>query len=311
MTDGTGAESFPWDVEDAEARRAAASRWFTVEPPVLFRPPGHPWDLEARVALPRSYHESDRAYPVLWVTDNALDEALPALGERDLIVVGIGAPYNKPATDGYPGRGYHAGRNFDFFADSDHLPLSPYREFIQARVGDNDVRNPGGGGYQFLDFLIDELRPTLTSRYRMDPTDHALEGYSGGGYFVVFAMLARPGAFSKYIAGAPALYYMRGLVFELEQRHSETHGDLPASLYMGIGDGEITMAPDAMFGCLSSTARLAEILTCREYSSLKMTVRFFPGKGHWTVRSEVIDDAARTLWGARTPDDGRQGLDSA
>jgi predicted alpha/beta superfamily hydrolase len=128
----------------------------------------------------------------------------------------------------------------------------------------------------------------------MDPDDHGLEGYSAGGWFVVNAMFTRPGGFAKYLAGAPSLYFCRNLVFEIEDRYAAEHDDLRADIFFGIGDLEMTV--DHVFGCLSSTAKMVELLSFRAYPSLRMTVRVFPGESHATARPHVIGAGARSLW---------------
>jgi predicted alpha/beta superfamily hydrolase len=58
------------------------------------------WDHEIQIALPSSYHRSNKAYPVLWVTDGSLQfqAAIEAVNVTEkghlpeMIVVGIGAP---------------------------------------------------------------------------------------------------------------------------------------------------------------------------------------------------------------------------
>src|SRR4029077_4043685 len=42
-----------------------------IEPSRRMRAEGFKWDHEIRIALPHSYHETNKAYPVLWVTDGS------------------------------------------------------------------------------------------------------------------------------------------------------------------------------------------------------------------------------------------------
>lgn len=66
---------------------------------------------------------------------------------------------------------------------------------------------PSGGGDAFLAFLLDELRPALEEAYGLDPQQATLTGSSLGGLFVCHALLARPGAFARYLAISPALWW--------------------------------------------------------------------------------------------------------
>jgi predicted alpha/beta superfamily hydrolase len=245
---------------------------------------GYPWEHEIRVALPRAYADTTRAYPVLWVTDNALEFALPVLGGLELIVVSVGASRLAGGTAS-PRRAY------DFFQDEDIHPPGAGGDFLRER--NSDVQ--GGGAARFLEFLVDEVRPVLAGEYRMDPSEHGLTGYSAGGWFVLYAMFMRPQAFAKYLAGAPAVSWCNGVLFEIEERFAAENDDLAAQLFCGIGDSEMTV--DAVLGCLSSMAKMVELLTFRAYPSLDVTVKLFAGETHATTWPLAIGSGTRALWG--------------
>src|SRR5262249_25947436 len=147
-----------------------------------------------------------------------------------------------------------------FYTDEDFHPDGP--------IGDDLRRNPripggnlfkGGGAPRFLEFLVDEVRPALASKYRMDADDHCLQGYSAGGWFVVYTMFSRPGAFAKHLAGGPALQYCNGRLFEIEAQYASEHDNLIADLFIGIG--ELEMTEHHYLVCLSSTVRMVELLS--------------------------------------------------
>ena len=72
----------------------------SIEPSVRIRGKGFDWDHEIQVALPPSYRKSNKAYPVLWVTDGLInfDSAVEVVNGsmmkywREMIVVGVGGP---------------------------------------------------------------------------------------------------------------------------------------------------------------------------------------------------------------------------
>jgi predicted alpha/beta superfamily hydrolase len=261
--------------------------YFTVEPARTMQADGYPWPHEIRIALPSTYPEATtRTYPVLWVTDNQLEAALPALGNAQLIVVSVGA--NTEA-----GWAFSPRRAYDFYAVDDISPGGIFGAFLASkREGHPPYR--GGGAARFLEFLIDDIRPALAAEYRMDPDEHGLEGFSAGGWFVMYGLLTRPGGFSKYLAGAPALSFCNKLIFEMEMRYAAEHDDLPGHLFMGAGDGEMTVDP--ALACLSSMAAMAEVLSFRNYPSLRLTVKIMPGESHQTARPGLIGAGARSLW---------------
>jgi predicted alpha/beta superfamily hydrolase len=270
------------------AESVLSTGFFNVEPTRTMQADGYPWEHEIRVALPLSYAESTRAYPVLWVTDNVLETALAVLGPVELIVVSIGAPRNA-------GGFASARRAYDFYPCEDIYPPDPAGAYIRAMdVGRNFVVR-GGGAAQFLDFLVDTVRPALAADYRMDERDQAIEGYSAGGWFVVYALFQRPGAFAKYLAGAPALYFCSDLIWQIEEDYAERNDDLTAQLFFGAGDREL--AVEFYFGCFSSMAKMVERLSLRSYASLVLDVRIFPGESHLTGRPFAISAGVHSLWG--------------
>ena len=267
---------------------------FKVEPSRMVGAPGYPWKHEIRVALPLSYANTSETYPVLWVTDNELKLALSTLSGLELIVVGIGPK------SGCPPRLFNRRRIFDFYPIDDFYPTGPAGDFMRERDRASCPRRHwyhGGGADAFLRFLVEDVRPTLASEYRMDANDHCLEGHSAGGWFVVYTLLTRPESFKSYIASSPALSFCGGMLFDIETVYAKEHDDLQAGLFLGIGDQEMTETPDHILGCFSSTARMAEILTFRKYPSLYLNAKVFAGETHASARAPIIAYGVRSIWG--------------
>lgn len=261
---------------------------YTLEEPRLMAIDGYPFGHELRVALPPSYASSDRSYPVLWVTDNALETALTTVGGRELIIVAVGSVAG--STD-RP----HGGRAYDFYPQHDISQTGPIGEYLRALEGGDASPHVGGGAPRFRDFLIDQARPALAADYRMDPVDHALEGCSAGGWFTLYTMFTRPGAFSKYIAGAPALYYCQDLIWRIEEEYAAAHDDLVADLFLATGDAEMTT--DFIFSCFSAMAKMIERLSFRAYPSLKLRYKILLGETHASCLPHVLSSGVRELWG--------------
>jgi predicted alpha/beta superfamily hydrolase len=131
----------------------------------------------------------------------------------------------------------------------------------------------------------------------MDPSDHGLEGYSAGGWFVVYALLTQPQAFRRYIAASAALSYCDGMLFDIEAQYAAEHDDLAAQLFLGVGGHEMT--ENHLLGCLSSTAQMVEILSFRDYPSLQLTAKIFAEDTHATSRSPTMAHGVRAVWGER------------
>ena len=82
-----------------------------------------------------------------------------------------------------------------------------------------------GGAPLLLRSLGEEIVPFIEANYRTSPADRGLAGYSYGGLFVLYALFHKPEMFTRYFAGSPT---MRDELFDYEERHSVTHGDLKA-----------------------------------------------------------------------------------
>jgi predicted alpha/beta superfamily hydrolase len=273
---------------------ALRSWGWSVEPARTMRSRGFDWDHEIRVALPRSYASGDRSYPVLWLMDNQLEEALAILGERDLILVSVGAGDVALRENGIR-------RTYDFTPGPDLFFPGPgsdrMRRTTEARFP--ELTRPGatGGAAGYLDFLVDDVRSALAADYRIDPDDHAIIGFSQGGTFVAYSLFARPGAFAKYILGSGALWQANGAIFDLEERYAAEHDDLPAQVFIATGEAEVTEPFIDASGLASSTIRLAETLGFRRYPSLRLTVKVFPGESHGTMFPHLLGWGVRTVWG--------------
>src|SRR5690348_16687044 len=120
---------------------------FTGEPARTMQTDGYPWEHEIRVALPRSYANSTRAYPVLWLTDNILEIALATIVEPlELILVSVGATRS--------GAG-EIRRAYDFYAQDDLSRSGPIGDWVrELHIARGLPRPAGGGAARFLDFLV-------------------------------------------------------------------------------------------------------------------------------------------------------------
>ena len=86
----------------------------------------------------------------------------------------------------------------------------------------------GGGGKQFLKFLVEDVRDNLSKKYRMAADDHTLFGNSAGGSFCVYTLLSMPEAFTKYVCGSAPLNAGYHQLFTLEERLAERYDDIKA-----------------------------------------------------------------------------------
>lgn len=164
---------------------------------------------------------------------------------------------------------------------------------FQERVaaGASDI-GPAGGADRFLDFLVGELRPFIAGLYDTDPHDQALVGSSLGGLFCLHALFSRPGAFQRYVANSPALWWDERRAFAQEAGFAAASRDLPARLFLSVG-GEETAEPWSMAGDLE---RFAGILAGREYRGLSLTRHVFEGETHTSVIPAALSRGLRAVF---------------
>ncbi|CNF37449.1 Ferri-bacillibactin esterase BesA [Mycobacterium tuberculosis] len=255
------------------------------------------WPHDVHIALPPSYGHSDRTYPVVWVTDASLAFPLAvglmnALGlvqeMPELIMIGVGVPGELDGAE------FGLRRVHDFYPTPKWVNAGPGRPFLEAALSD-EILSAGGGADALLAFLVDELRPQLAAEFQFDD-DHGLAGFSAGGHFVGYALLSRPGAFGRYLMGSPALSGCEDLLFTLEAEYAASNDDLAAKVFLGAGEAELADPYIALADVVGSMARMAQLLRMRDYPSLELTTRLYPGQTHASAAAYTFNDGLRTLY---------------
>lgn len=276
--------------------RPGARYTMAIEPPVVIRTAAFDWDYEIQVALPASYGAMPgKHYPVLWLTDGPLLLHLAVgvintlvLGGLvpEMIVVGFGCASEAGAAE-------FARRRLTDFAPPGKSILfgGPAREFLSKLHPQDSPQRAD----DLLDFIVDELRPDLARTYRMSD-DHGLLGHSGGGMFANYALFARPGAFRRFIIGSPSSNAADKATFRLEAAYAAANKDLKADLFFGAGEREFTQLVPAAWGLASASMLMAETLIVRQYPSLKVAARVFPGKDHYSVMPDLLAEGLRSVW---------------
>lgn len=251
-------------------------------------------DYEVRIGLPVNYPHGDGAYPVLVVLDadvtfgtayeTAIVEALASRSPlaktatiSEFLVVGIALPDRMTN----PLR-----RNYEYMLEFDPAECAPetaaYLRDAEAALG---VPIKTGGAAEFLDVLTGEILPLVERHYRVDPTRRMLFGHSAGGTFACATLFTKPESFTDYAIGSPGSF--GGELFRLEQQWADDHDDLPASVTIRAGLGELA-DPLRM---ASNTARLAETLHARRYPSLALDASLLPGTSHVQVHHCLLTRA--------------------
>ncbi|HEY0245844.1 MAG TPA: alpha/beta hydrolase-fold protein, partial [Mucilaginibacter sp.] len=74
-----------------------------------------------------------------------------------------------------------------------------------------------GGAAVFLGFIEKELMPMIDSKYKSDPANRTLYGYSMGGLFGSYVLFTKPALFKNILIGSPALGYDNGRYLTLKK----------------------------------------------------------------------------------------------
>jgi predicted alpha/beta superfamily hydrolase len=224
------------------------------------------------IKVPGDYGSSkDKKYPVLYVMDGQWDFKL-----LDSVYGGLFYDKFVPAMIIVAVTYSGASPDYGSLRAMDYTPTSV------SQV-------PGSGGApKFLTFLKSELVPFIETNYRADASNRVLLGSSYGGLFTLYAMFAEPGLFSGFIAASPAVPYDDRFSFKQESEYFAKHKDLPARLYIAVGEQEFLAAPVKEF---------MQVLTGRNYKGLQMQARVIQGERHASNKPEVYNRGLRYVFG--------------
>lgn len=255
---------------------------------------------EISVAVPLSYHATDRSYPVLVILDanlcfaTAVEAArLLALGgeAEELIVVGVGSPW----VEGLEAFGRR--RFYEFSPAARWDVEGPYAAITKAAFAAAGVdANAMGGAPKFLRLLAEEVLPVIARDYRADLTSPGLFGDSAGGTFALYALLSGESPFKKYICGSPATAQCNEELYRMEERYAAANHDLDAAVFLAAGSEEMSSPFLEGGGIASGVCRFSGLFALRQYPSLRVTSHFFTDEGHVSVPPAIVSRGIRTLW---------------
>jgi predicted alpha/beta superfamily hydrolase len=247
------------------------------------------------VSVPPSYEKQpQRRYPVLFVTDagyyfpvvRVLRSLLNSDGDQvePFILVGLS------------------------YAKGEEPKLSRNRDYTPTPNGPSD--GPGaadvlGGGPAYQAYLRDQVKPFIAQRYRTDPKRTFLMGHSYGGLLGAQILFADPTLFSGYILGSPSLWYDKRHIFEREAAYAASHRDLPAKVYMYVGEYESLRKGDLRYNqtvdMVGNNRALDSILKTRAYRSLILKSEVLNDEEHTSVATRGIIHGLKFLLPADKP----------
>jgi predicted alpha/beta superfamily hydrolase len=179
------------------------------------------------VALPPSYGDGARDYPVVYMHDgqNLFDPTTSYAGDwdllatlRDMAVEGLEAVVVGVANTG-------RFRRFEY---------SPFR----------DPRHGGGDGVRYLAFLVETVRPMVEAavRVRRGAEHTAIAGSSLGGLISLYALYRYPAVFGTAAALSPSVWFADGAMLDLVEQSGPPRG----RLYLDAGTAESPVLVDGV-----------------------------------------------------------------
>lgn len=270
---GQRGQGQPYEIGDSET--------WTVPDPVSGR------DYQVFVSLPAAYEEQpDRRYPVLYVTD--ADYAFPVVRSiaKRLNVEG-------PAIEDFilVGLSYALGDGGMTSRRRDYTPTAP-------RHGQSGAGDLHGEGAAYAAYLRDQVLPLVASRYRSDEARRLLLGHSYGSLLGAQILFSEPALFSGYVLGSPSFWYDGNVMDDFERRYAEAHADLPASIYMYIGEYESPRS-GKRYDMVGDARRMEAALTARGYPSLRLRLDVLEDEDHLSVAPRGFTHGLKFLLGAK------------
>ena len=165
--------------------------------------------------------------------------------------------------------------------------------------------------------LLNEVFPFLEAKYRIDPARRIYAGHSYGGLFGMHVLLTEPAMFQKYILMSPSLWYDRRLMIARERGFAMRNKDLPGQAYFMIGGEETVPDPDtepfgnSRMAMVEDMDEMVRMLKSRNYPSLKVQQKVFPGEDHGSVYPDAIRKGMEWALPGKGKEDHKACLDAA
>jgi len=188
---------------------------------------------ELYIKLPEAYSKNkDKTYPVIYFTDAIWQiELLSGATEfimEDAILVGISWQKDINAAL-MKEKGQHVSRNRDYSISKSSNPET------QAKYQLGQASN-------HLTFIRNDVIKTIEKNYRTDPDNRTYFGFSAGGRFGAYILMAQPDTFKNYILGSPSLWRDIPLLFSLE--NAALKNKMSAiNLFISYGELEKKLSP--------------------------------------------------------------------
>ncbi|WP_279362303.1 alpha/beta hydrolase [Xanthomonas sacchari] len=237
------------------------------------------------VALPAGYADhSERRYPVLYATD--ADYAFPVARQIARRLNGEG-----PAIEDFilVGLSYALG----------DAPMPSRRRDYTPTTEAGDVAAAGathGGSSTYIAYLRGHVLPFVAQHYRTDEARRLFLGHSYGGLLGTQILLSTPELFSGYILGSPSYWFGAHAMRAEETRFASSHRDLPAQVYMYVGEYE-QRRYGKRYDMVTDAQQMVQTLRGRHYRSLRLQLDVLDDEDHLSVAPRGLTHGLKFLLG--------------
>ena len=223
---------------------------------------------ELYIRLPEDYSsDSDKKYPVIYTTDAVWHfEMLSGATEYlmpDVILVGI---------------------SWQKDLDPEAEFVSRFRDYTITELSnpEHQARYQAGQARDHLRFIRNDVIRYVGANYRANAGERVYFGYSLGGQFGAYALLAEPDTFKHYILGSPA-FGQRSVehIDELEAGAASRREELSANVFVSIGELEESE--------METTEEFMSVLQRRGQAGLAVTgLEIIEDSDHGTAFPETV-----------------------
>jgi ferri-bacillibactin esterase len=228
--------------------------------------------------------EPGKRYPVFYILDGNW-YFLPAVGivpdmsEKLLAPIFVGIGY--PTED---------GKEIDRRRTLDLTPPGKQKDPFGI---------PAGGGDDFIRVLLEEIKPVVETRYRVDQARQIIYGKSYGGLLVIHLLFVHPDAFQTYLISSPAIYWDNRSVLADEKNFSEAikTSNLRLKVLITSAANEQYRGPDPklraedIYRLVDNASELANRLSTASLQNISVTYAIFPDESHVSVSLAALGRA--------------------
>ncbi|HWR17773.1 MAG TPA: alpha/beta hydrolase-fold protein [Terriglobales bacterium] len=230
---------------------------------------GRDYDIYIRVPSEAAKHP-EKKYPVVYILDGQWDFKL-----MDSVLGGL--VYDKFVPEMMLVAITYSGENADY---------NRLRAMDYTTAARSDLKGSGDAP-KFFAFLKSELIPYIEANYPADAKKRVLMGSSFGGLFTLYSLFNEPTLFWAYLSASPAVTYVSNSSFKQEAEYAAKHTDLPARVYIAVGEKEDLAGPVKEF---------VKAVSARNYKGLTMNSVVVTGEGHASNKPEAYNRGLRFLF---------------